>query len=107
VKIQGSEQVAGRLVRDGDGRRLGRVIGIECAPDPYTVAWLLVALTGPGRKRLRAVPARAARSDDRGVVYVPFRRGQVLRSPVPARPGPGRADFVDDEVDAYYAPVGR
>ncbi len=107
MKIQGSEQVAGRLVRDGDGRRLGRVVGVECAPDLYTVAWFLVALTGPRRKRLRAVPARAARWDERGVLHVPLRRGQVLRSPLLACAGEGGANLIDEEVDAYYAMVGR
>jgi hypothetical protein len=102
VKVQGREQVLGKLVRDSDGRRLGRVVGVQCAPDPYTVVWFLVALTG-WRRSLRAVPAAAARWGELGALRVPYRRDQVLRSPAPAADHPVGADFVRDELRAYYA----
>ena len=102
MKIQGSEQVLGQLVRDTDGRRLGRVVGVQCAPDPYTVVWFLVALTG-WRRRLRAVPAAAARWDKHSALHVPYRRDQILQSPAPAADHPVGADFVRDDLRAYYA----
>jgi hypothetical protein len=106
VKVQGREQVLGQPVRDSDGRRLGRVVGVQCAPDPYTVVWFLVALTG-WRRRVRAVPAAAARWSEYGAVDVPFRRDQVLQSPAPAADHPVGADFVRDDLQAYYAGFRR
>jgi hypothetical protein len=106
VKLQGKEQVLGRLVRDSDGRRLGRVVGVRCAPDPYTAAGFLVALTGC-RRRLRAVPAAAAQWGELGALGVPYRRDQILQSPPPAADHPLGADFVRDDRHVYYTPARR
>lgn len=88
VKIQGREQVLGALAFDSDGRRVGRVFAVHCAPDPYTAVWFVVQVTGmvPGRvagrrRRLRAVPAEAAKWAEGGGVWMPYEREQILRSP--------------------------
>jgi hypothetical protein len=91
VKIQGESQVLDRPDVDADGRGLGRVIAVKCAPDdPYTVEWFVLRLRGWRRGR-RAVPA--ARADWRagGGLRVSFARDVVLASPpcpVPASTPP-------------------
>lgn len=103
VKIQSETQVLGRPVRDGQGRRLGRVVAVDCAPDPYTAAWFLLHLSG-WRRQLRAVPACSASWDKHGALAVPYPRQVVEQSPQRSRDGQGAA-FVAGELEAFYAAV--
>jgi len=84
VKIQGENQLLGLPVADCNGRRLGRILAVDCAPeDSYTAVWFVLRLRG-WRRGLRAVPAERARwSAERGL-DVPVRREAVLASPAPA-----------------------
>ena len=61
MKIQGESQVLGLPVSNRDGRRLGRIVAVDCAPqDSYTAVWFVLRLRG-WRRGLRAVPAEHAR----------------------------------------------
>ena len=101
MKIQDETQVVGRPVHDLQGRRLGRAVSVHCAPDPYTVEWLLVRLRGWGRS-LRVVPAASMSLDEGGVLTVPFTREIVRGSPAQTdrRDGSG---FIAHDMDLYYA----
>jgi hypothetical protein len=84
VKIQGESQVLGLPIADRDGRRLGRIVAVDCAPqDPYTAMWFVVRIGG-WRHGLRAVPAEHAAWYAGGGLDVPVRREVVLASPAPA-----------------------
>jgi hypothetical protein len=104
VRIQGERQVLDWPVRDGAGRRLGRVVGVECDPDPYTAAWLLLRLPGWPR-RLRAVPASGANWQPGGPLSVAYRREVVLASPAPSRHAQ-RTGFVGRELEQFYRSAG-
>ena len=103
MKIQGENQVLGMPVSDTDGRRLGRVVALDCAPDPYTAAWFVLRLRG-WRRRLRAVPAQHAQWGCGVELRVPYRRDQVLASPALAAEQRDAAGS-HREVEAFYAPV--
>jgi hypothetical protein len=92
-------------VVDEDGRRLGRLVAAYCAPDPYTVVWLVLRLPGV-RRRWRAVPAELTQCNTASEIslQVPYRREQVLASPVVDE------DSLDTsrcrgEVEAFYSRV--
>jgi hypothetical protein len=104
VKIQGEKQVLDCAVRDGEGRRLDRVVRVERAPDPYTAAGLLLRLPG-WRRRLRAVPASGAGWQAGGPLSGPYRRTTVLQSPPPSKDAQ-RSGFVRRELDAFYQAAG-
>jgi hypothetical protein len=81
VKIQGEGQVLGLPVADVDGRRLGRIVAVDCAPqDSYMAVWFVLRLRG-WRRALRAVPAQRARWYTGGGLEVPVRREVVFASP--------------------------
>jgi hypothetical protein len=103
VKIQGEACVLGTAVRDGEGRRLGRVVAVDCAPDPYTVAWFVLRLPG-WRRQLRAVPAFGASWLAQGVLCVPYRRELVADSPVLHEDG-ADLGLLRNELEAFYATV--
>jgi hypothetical protein len=83
VKIRWETHLLGMPVVDADGRRLGRVAAAYCTPAPYLVVWLVVRLPGV-RRRWRAVPAEGAHRITGAAtgLWVPYRREQVLASPV-------------------------
>jgi len=103
VKIQDASQVLGMPVADLDGRRLGRIVAVDCTSDPYTAAWFVVRLVG-WQHRLRAVPAHNADWSTGAGIHVPYRRAQILASPTPSKDG------VHDlacrrAIEAFYAAV--
>lgn len=109
VKIQGREQVLGQLVYGSNGRRLGHVAAVQCAPDPYTVAWLVIQMSGAlparvagRRRRLRAVPGATARWGEDSGVSVPYQRDQVLNSPPLAPNDFSASGLAAQALDDYY-----
>lgn len=77
MKIQSKTQALGRPVRNGRGRRLGRVAAVDCAP----ASW-----------------------DPHGALMVPHHRQVVEQSPQRSRDGQHPA-FAASKLEAYYAPV--
>jgi hypothetical protein len=104
VKIQGEAQVVGRLVRDCDGRSLGRVVAVECAPDPYTATWFVLRLPG-WRRQLRAVPASRAAWHGAGTLSVPCPRAVVVQSP-PLSRDELRSGLVRGDLEAHFLASG-
>jgi len=106
VKIQDASQVLGIPVADVDGRRLGRIVAVDCTPEPYTAAWFVLRLRG-WRLRLRAVLAHDVDWSIGPGLRVPYRRAQILASPT--TPGDGLQDLARrGAIEAFYAavPVG-
>ena len=103
MKIQWESHLLGMPVVDADGRRLGRVAAGYCTPDPYLVVWFVLRLPGV-RRRWRPVPAEGARGNTGAVtgLWVPYRREQVLASPVVDLDSLGTARC-RSEVEAFYA----
>jgi len=81
IKIQNTEQLQDRELRDGRGRRIGRIRAVACSTnDRYAAEWALVAV---GRlRRVRLVPLHAAQLSDDGSVYVPYPRRFIRTAPV-------------------------
>lgn len=104
MKIQGEKQILHCTVRDSRGRRLGRVVSLDCAPDPYTARWLVLRLPG-WREQLRAVPAAQAEWQAGGPLTVPYRRDDVARSAPLARDGL-RSAVVHGGLEAFHAALG-
>ena len=105
MKIQSDTQLLGVRVRGLDGHRLGRVVAVFCAPDPYTPAWFVLRVRGgPGRRsrRWRAVPAGQAHWSGDEELLVPYRRDQVRRSPALPRVGPPNSGQ-RESLEAFYA----
>lgn len=101
MKVQNREQILGWPVRGSDGRRLGRVHAVKCAPDRYTLAWLLIR-RGAWRRDLRAVPATRVEVDDSGALQVPYRHDQVAHAPeLPAKTPIDPATWT--EIESFYA----
>jgi hypothetical protein len=100
VKIQGETQLLHRPVIDVRGRRLGRVLWVNCAPDSYTAAWLVLRVPGWPR-RLRAVPADRAQWSGGHALQVPYARHQVLASP-PLEADPCGGHYVLGLAEAFY-----
>jgi hypothetical protein len=100
VKIQNEKQVLDAAVRDCQGRRLGRVAAVDCAPDLYTAAWMLLRLPG-WRRRWRAMPASGAGWRAGEPVSVAYRREVVLQSPTLSRQT-RRIGLVRRELEAFY-----
>jgi hypothetical protein len=95
--------VLGLPVADMEGRHLGRVVAVDCAPDPYSVAWFVVRLWG-WRRHVRAVPARRAVWLPLGGLGVPYLRPDVLASP--ALSEDGLHDLACRRaIEAFYAAV--
>jgi hypothetical protein len=103
VKIQGESQVLGMPVVDVEGRRLGRIAVVDCAPDPYTAVWFVLRLHG-WRHQLRAVPAQHAQWGTGADLQVPYRREQVYASPVLSDACVGSAGG-HGAAEAFYASV--
>lgn len=112
VKIQGETQVLGVPLCDAAGRRIGRVVAVACAPDPYSAAWFVVRLRG-WHRQVRAVPAGRAEWTGSGALGVPYRRADVLASPVlpgrvlvsPGRPGRVLDDAARRRLETFYVPA--
>jgi hypothetical protein len=80
IKVQNEEQLQDRELRDGAGRRIGRIRAVACSgTDRYAAAWALVDL-GPLR-RSRLVPLDAARLAADGSVQVPYPRDLIAAAP--------------------------
>lgn len=77
MKIQNTTQVVDRPLVDIGGRRIGTVVALHCAPDPYTAAWALVRLPGL-RRQLRGVPMSGARWATRDAIAVDVPRERVV-----------------------------
>jgi hypothetical protein len=103
VKIQGDSQVLDLPVVDVEGRRVGRVAAVDCAPDPYTAVWFVLRLHG-WRRQLRAVPAQHAQWGTGAELQVPYRREQGYASPVLSEARVGTAGS-DADPAVFYASV--
>jgi hypothetical protein len=103
VKIQSESQLLQLAVADADCRCLGRVVAVDCSPDPHTAAWFVLRLPGWPR-RLRAVLAQHAQAPA-PACRVPYHRAQVLASPALT------ADRLDTGssagVEAFYSSPDR
>jgi len=102
VKVQGEAQLLHVPVADSGGRRLGRVVAVDCSPDPYSAAWLVLRLRGL-RRQLRAVPAREANFPPIGELAVPYSRAVVRASPALSSTSLNVA-VCRAAVEAFYAP---
>lgn len=100
MKIQDERQLLGAAIRDVGGRRVGRVVAVQCAPDPYTAAWLVLRLRGR-RRRCRAIPGSALRWLGQDGLCVPFRRDLVANSPALVYDGVEKPDIPDELADFY------
>jgi hypothetical protein len=95
IKVQDNQQLNHRQVRDGSGRRLGRVRAISCQhTDRYAAEWALVDL-GRFRAGTRLVPLHSAQLRTDGRIYVPYSKGLVVGMP-PAK----EDDLTDDRARA-------
>jgi len=97
VKIQGESQVLGLPASDCDGRRLGRIVAVDCAPqDSYTAVWFVLRLRG-WRRGLRAVPSILAAPAASASLHLPAGLGAGVRD---TGRMPGRAQSLAAASDA-------
>jgi hypothetical protein len=75
--------VVGESVLDGEGRRVGKVVGTASRPDTLEPEWLVVRTSMFGKQRL--VPVDGA-SEDGGTVHVGFSKEAILSAPTPDIP---------------------
>ncbi len=106
MKIQGEGQLLGIPVVDRDGRRVGRVLAAYCAPDRYSLVWLVLRLPGL-RRRVRAVPSVHAQwRDSADGLEVPYRLEEIRDSPA-VDENSLDSSAVREAVAAFYAVTQR